>query len=29
MYQKLAALKKNILRKKSMVDQVLNKIATL
>ena len=29
MYQKLAILKSNILRKKSMVDQLLNKVATL
>ena len=29
MYQKLAVLKNNILRKKSTVDQLLNKVATL
>ena len=29
MYRKLAVLKNNILRKKSMVDQLLNKVATL
>ena len=29
MYQKPALLKNNILRKKSMVDQLLNKVATL
>ena len=29
MYRTLAVLKNNILRKKSMVDQLLNKVATL
>ena len=29
MYRKLAVLKNNILRKKSMVDQLLNKVTTL
>ena len=29
MYRKLAVLKNNVLRKKSMVDQLLNKVATL
>ena len=29
MHQKLAVLKNNILRKNSMVDQLLNKVATL
>ena len=29
MYRKLAVFKKNILRKKSMVDQLLTKVATL
>ena len=29
MYRKLAILKNNILRKKSMVDELLNKVATL
>ena len=29
MHRKLAVLKNNILRKKSMVDQLLNKVATL